>query len=394
MPHLELLTHLYGGPLNDPAAAYRSAVRMFGIEPENFIHRERLLQVAADAGTLDELVAAVRGVLARNEDPVLRRDLLAYIAEVEERRPGRATEAESAYKEILALDPLHFSAFRSLTRIYRDAERWTDLRDLLSLRQESLTETKDRVELLSQIAEIDEAVLDDREHAIATLSQLLSLQKNDLRFLRSLERHYAAAERWKELDDLLAREVPLVPAMDATDLKLRRAEVAFQRFNDAGAALALVEEVLSDDPDHAGARTLLERILEVPSERQRAAAMLEPLYEASGNWPRLVSVLQIQREAREGLSAVDLLTRIAEVQENKLQSRQAALATWKQILDVDPFSTRALSEFERLATVLERFTELVELYQTLAQKRDTGDVSGPASLLGRAARHYNGRLSD
>ncbi|HXU80174.1 MAG TPA: hypothetical protein VN914_02180, partial [Polyangia bacterium] len=271
MPHLEMLTHLYGGPLADPPSAYRSAVRMFQIEPENFLHRERLLQVAGDAGTLDQLVGAVREVLGATDNPDLRRDLLAYIAEVEERRPGRATEAESAYKEILTLDPLHFAAFRSLTRMYRDSERWTDLRDLLSIRQEGLAETKDKVELLSQIAEIDEAVLDDRDHAITTLRQLLALQKNDLRYLRSLERHYTAAERWKDLDDLLAREVPLVPSMDATDLKLRRAEVAFLRFNDAAAALALLEQVLGEDPDHAGARALLERILEVPAERQRAA---------------------------------------------------------------------------------------------------------------------------
>lgn len=394
MPHLELLTHLYAGPLADPPAAYRSAVRMFEIEPANFLHRERLLQVATDAGSLDELVAAVRRVLGGSEDPALRRDLLAYIAEVEERRPGRVAEAEAAYKEILALDPLHFAAFRSLTRMYRDGERWTDLRDLLTVRQEGLTETRDRVELLSQIAEIDEAVLDDRAHAIETLRQLLTLQKNDLRYIRSLERHYSAAERWKDLDDLLAREVPLVPALDATDLKLRRAEVAFLRFNDAPAALGLLEQVLDDDPDHAGARALLERILEVPAERQRAAAMLEPLYEAAGNWPRLVSVLQIQREARDSLSAVALLTRIAEVQENKLQSRQSALVTWRQILDVDPFSTRGLSEFERLATVLERFNELVDLYQDLASKHDTGDVSGPAGLLGRAARLYMARFAD
>src|SRR6185436_9689700 len=97
MSHLEMLTHLYGGPLADPPSAYRSAVRMFQIEPENFLHRERLLQVAGDAGTLDQLVGAVREVLGATDNPDLRRDLLAYIAEVEERRPGRATEAEAAY---------------------------------------------------------------------------------------------------------------------------------------------------------------------------------------------------------------------------------------------------------------------------------------------------------
>src|SRR2546423_514826 len=205
MPHLELLTHLYSGPLGDAQAAYRAAVRMFKIEPENFLHRERLLQVATDAGAPGELVGAVREVLDRSDDQALRRDRLGYNAEVEDRRPGRAAEAEAAYKEILALDPLHFSSFRNLTRLYRDAERWADLRDLLGLRQQHLTEVKDRLELLAQIAEIDEAVLEDREHAITTLRQLLELQRDDLRTLRALERHYGAPERWREPDDLLAR---------------------------------------------------------------------------------------------------------------------------------------------------------------------------------------------
>jgi len=92
-------------------------------------------------------------------------------------------------------------------------------------------------------------------------------------------------------------------------------------------------------------------------------------------------VLQVQREVHPGIGAVDLLTRIAEVQENKLQSRAAALGTWRQILDLDPFSTRALSEVERLATVLERFAELVDLYQDLARKRDR--AGGGADIAGR-----------
>jgi tetratricopeptide (TPR) repeat protein len=122
--------------------------------------------------------------------------------------------------------------------------------------------------------------------------------------------------------------------------------------------------------------------------------MLEPLYEASGNWPALVSVLQIQREAKDGLSAGRAPTRIAEVQENKLQSRQAALGTWKQILDVDPYSTRALSEFERPGHRARALHRAGRALPELAEKRDTGDVSGPADLLGRAARLYMARFSD
>src|SRR5205814_10545527 len=98
MPHLELLTHLYSGPLGDSQAAYRAAARMFSIEPENFLHRERLLQVATDAGAPGEPVEGAQEVLGRTDDPTLRRDLLGYTAEIEDRRPGRAGQAEAAYQ--------------------------------------------------------------------------------------------------------------------------------------------------------------------------------------------------------------------------------------------------------------------------------------------------------
>lgn len=394
MPHLELLIHLYSGPLADPSAAYRVALRTFEIAPDEFTHRERLLGFAAEAGTLGELVDAVQRLLAQRRDPNERRDLLAFIAEIEDQRPGRAGDAEAAYRQILELDPLHFGAFRTLTRICRENERWTDLRDLLETRQACLPEVKDRIELLSQIAEIDESLLDDREHAIVTLGKLLEIEPNELQFVRALGRHLAAAERWRELSDLLATEEDLVSPSDLPEIKLRRAELLFMRFSEASAALDLLEGILKMAPDHAQARALIERILEVPAERQRAARMLEPLYEALGQWPRLVSVLEIQREGHHGAEAGHLLARIAELQENRLQARQAAMATWRRALDADPTDARALSETERLATILERFDELVELYQELARKRDHADLVGVANLLSKAARLYLARFSD
>ena len=89
-----------------------------------------------------------------------------------------------------------------------------------------------------------------------------------------------------------------------------------------------------------------------------------------------------------------MLARIADLQENKLQARTAALATWRQVLAVDPTHADALTEIERLATLLERFSELVDVYQELAFSRDTADIAGRADLLSRAARLYGGRLGN
>ena len=115
------------------------------------------------------------------------------------------------------------------------------------------------------------------------------------------------------------------------------------------------------------------------------ARILEPLYESSGAWARLVAVLEVQREALQGSEAAAMLARIADLQENKLQARTAALATWRQVLAVDPTQADALAEIERLATLLERFSELVDVYQELAFSRDA-PTSRAAPICCRARR--------
>src|SRR6185369_11977714 len=102
---------------------------------------------------------------------------------------------------------------------------------------------------------------------------------------------------------------------------------------------------------------LLEKLVTLPAHRLRVARILEPLYESSGAWSRLVAVLEMQREPLSGAAAAVMLARIADLQENKLQARPAALATWRQMLALDtsdaspsqpaPTQMDALGEIER-----------------------------------------------
>ena len=152
------------GRSTDNVSAFLTAIRIFELEP----HDAR--DPRAPAGAWPPRWTAprtcwtpVRRVLKRVEEPGFRRELLAYQAEIDEKRPGRRRpRPRRVYQEILALDPLHFGAYRALTRLYRDAERWIDLRKLLEVRQENLPEPKERLTLLWQMAEIDEALLEDR----------------------------------------------------------------------------------------------------------------------------------------------------------------------------------------------------------------------------------------
>jgi tetratricopeptide (TPR) repeat protein len=418
---LEKLRALHGGPLKDPAAAYRAALALFDIDPADGENRDELLRFAAEAALTSELADKLRAAAGATQDRNLRRDLLVTVAELEEKQLGRAVEAEKVYAQILAAEPLHAGAFKALARLFREGQRWKDLRALLDARQLASLEGPERLDLLADIAELDESSLDDADHALQAYEKMLELDPAEPRAHRGLERLYAARERWSDLEGLLGSRVALASASEAPELEFRRAELRASRLHDLDGALRLLEGIVKSAPQHEGARRLLERLLAVPAHRQRVAKILEPVYEASGAWARLVAVLEVEREALEGTAATPLLARIADLQENRLQARALALATWRQVLAVEPGSADALTEIERLGTALERYAELVDVYQDLAfrltpgtpggstpppatesagrspapsARRDGADVAGRADLLARAARLYAGKLNN
>jgi tetratricopeptide (TPR) repeat protein len=393
---LERLRALYAGPIGDPASAYRAGLALFELDPSDAANRGQLVGFADAAGKTAELVEKARELAAGTGDAILRRDLLVTVAELQEQRLGRAGDAEKAYVEILSVEPLNTGAFAALTRIFRAAQRWADLRALLDLRQGATLEPRERLDLLAQIAELDEAGLADAAHAVATYEKMLELDPSDMRAHRALDRHYAAAERWHDLEELLGTRRSFATPAEVSELDFRRADLRATRFGDVEGALDLLEEIVQTAPSHEGARRLLEKLLTSADHRQRVARILEPLYEASGAWARLVAVLEVRREALApaGAEPAALLARIADLQENKLQARANALASWREVLAADPNNPDALPEIERIATALERFSELVDVYQDLAFKLEAGDISGRADLLSRAAKLYAGRLGN
>lgn len=390
---LDALQNLYTGPLPNRSGAYRATLRIFEMEPQNRTNRERLIEHARGAGSVPDLVAAFRRA-AQTPDVTLRRELLFHIAELEEQQASRRGEAEKAWRELFELDPLSVGAFRALTRILKDAERWADLRSLIERRAEHVLETRERIGLITQVAEIDESLLGDLDHAIATHEALLALDPNLRSSYQALERLLTARGHWEDLVALLDREVSLVDETEALELQVRRAEVMLDRLHHAADALAVVEAVLDRLPRHEGAHRLLLRLLEVPETRQRTAALLEPLYVSSADWARLLPVLEIQEASLAGAEAVALRERIAELQEHRLEARTPAMASWRRVLSLDPENRRAREEFERLALGLAHHKELADVYEELAAKSEPADIATRADLLSRAAQLYRGPLNN
>ena len=396
IPRLERLVALYSGPLKNAQGAFQASAQIFEFNPGNHANREALVRFGIEVGAASQLAERMRALAGETDDQALRRDLLVEVAELHEQRLGDPAAAEKVYREILTAEPLHAGAFRALARLFRDSERWKELRGLLEARQARVPEPSERIDLLAQIAEIDETVLDDSDHAMASYEKMLDIDPADPRAYKALDRHYSARERWRDREQLLERRLNFAAGGEVHELEFRRAEMRLQRFGDVEGALDILESIVKTNPQHAGARALIERVLQDAEHKGRAARILEPLYEASQAWRELVGVLQIQRE-EQGMGpheAGALLARIANIEESRLNAREPAFAAWRAVLAADPTHPTALGEAERLAESLGRWNDLVDLYQEAAFRRDASDLQGRAELLSRAARLYAGRIGN
>ncbi|MBL0217752.1 MAG: hypothetical protein IPQ07_28225 [Myxococcales bacterium] len=98
-------------------------------------------------------------------------------------------------------------AFEALVASYRIEERWNDLRALLERRTEVTVDDRVRLASLLELAALEEDVLGQPTRAAAAHRRVLELDPSHLGSYQALDRLYQAAEQWKELEELLSRQI-------------------------------------------------------------------------------------------------------------------------------------------------------------------------------------------
>ncbi len=173
--------------------------------------------------------------------------------------------------------------------------------------------------------------------------------------------------------------------------------------------LVLLESAEGEDEKEATRFLLAESLLATTDGLDEANGLLDNLAETSGAWGATVA-LQLKRKQAivqrdlENLAEacwklgercgaagfkVAYLVRAAEMYEAE-GMRERAVESYARLLIEDPGNGQAIAASERLLLQLERFPELIELYETAARH----DVEGRQRLLERAAHIAESRLKD
>jgi tetratricopeptide (TPR) repeat protein len=392
------LMRLYHGELGDPAAAWTSGLRVVTADPGDAEVRATLGVLAGQLGRDGEWAKVLDTALTQLRDggaPAQVRQVATELARLSSERLGDAATAERAWLVVLEVEPDAFDAFEALTAAYRGAQRWADLRALLERRAQVTLDAQVRLAVLLELAALEEDVLHDPDRAIAAHRRVLELEPGYAASYRALDRLLAAGGRWRELEELLARQVDVAGSpRELVELAYRRAELFAHRLGEPMRAVDLLEDVIGRQRGHADARELLEELLggsrDAPEVTMRVARLLEPLYEQDKLWKDLVGVLRAQRRLVAGSEAVELLSRVAAIEEAELSAPRNAFDAWLEVLALDPTHERARNELARLARPLGRWPEVTAAFEAAAAAAPAGDVATRVALLGRLAAHFDG----
>jgi tetratricopeptide (TPR) repeat protein len=392
------LMRLYHGDLGDPAASWTAGLRVLAVEPGDAETRNALNILAGQLGRDGEWARHLAVALQQLKDKNSSSEVRAVATELAklsgERLADKAT-AERAWLAVLGVDAEAVDAFEALTAMYRADQRWTDLRALLERRAEVTMDNNVRRHVLLELAALEEDVLGQSGFAMAAHRRVLELDAGYVPSYQALDRLYAAGQQWAELEELLARQLDAADSpRDHVLLNYRRAELFANQLAQPSRAVDLLEDVVARQRSHSEARTLLEKLLPTPEVTMRVARLLEPLYEQDKQWRELVHVLRAQRALVTGTEAVELLSRIATIEETELQQPRYAFDAWIEVLSLDPTHERARVEISRLAQPLQRWPEATTALEAAVTAAPAGDIVTRGALLGELAGYYDSQLGD
>ncbi len=372
---------LYEEKLFREEAAIASYREVLGILPGYLPALAALQRIHRNRGNWEGLIEALRAEVEARSDPQEKAPVLFQIGEIAEEGLKRQDLAADAYQEVLRLIPDHGLALRALDRLYRAGGCW---RELAAIYERQLTVAPvgpSRAAPYLKLARLYAERLNEPVKAAQCFEAALqSAPDPDLAIvaLKGLERLRAAPG-----DRARRAEVRSRLASQLRDRRLRTALELLagedrERSAPTGAGPAEARpRSKANDPAASDYR----RALELQPDSPRASSALETALRRSGDWPRLVELLQLRLARTTGAENRSALAlELAEVAHAELRDPAAALRAVDEGLRADPRSLPLLRLSRSIATARGDFARARSAALSEAEALKDGELAVQAAL--------------
>jgi tetratricopeptide (TPR) repeat protein len=398
--------------LNDAEGAMDTFVSVLGLEPSHgptVLALERmhdahpklasqigraLESVYEDSGRYDKLVNVLQKRLRVERDEAEVRRLRLRLAEVSGSKLGDAVGAYGAIESAFFETPSDRALWDQLAELADAAGQHKALANAYATAMEAGDLPQDdATELAVRVAKIYDEVLGHPEEAESFHRRVLAHEPLNDRSFEALKELYTGTERWEELQNLYKTRIDQTDDTGAKlDLLLQVCFLFEEILSKPDLAIETYERVLAIEPDHPAARRTLER-----------------LYEASERWRDLAKLLTGNLEQAIGQERIDLMVRLGELYEHKLNEPASAVDQCEAVLAEQPNHLRIQeslarllsveSQRQRIATILEPLYEDQGAWADLAkvleiQLADRATPDAKSELLMRIGELHEQRTRD
>lgn len=302
----------------DLRKAFDSIREAWTLDPEDGEAREYLDRIGASTGRWDDLARAYETSIARS-DGGTKRELLAALAHLHDRRRDDPRRALDAWERLFALDETDLQPLEEMDALATLLSDWRTLVRVLLRKAELVSDDESRASTWRRIGEARHDMLDDTDGAIAAFERAFELEPSNA---ATVDQLISLHERKKDASRLV-------------DLYRRRVELCADGEDELRFAL-LVSAASSYETDLANRRDAIECLVQAlvvkPGDSQ-VLRKLDALYTQEHLWPELLENLRLQTEASTDKTVrLALKKRVAALYAVDLQDPQSALETYRDIL--------------------------------------------------------------
>ncbi|HKP59235.1 MAG TPA: tetratricopeptide repeat protein [Polyangiales bacterium] len=423
------------------------------VDPSNAEALGAIAAIHRAAGSNQELVETLHRTVDAAAEKLTPRALEGVYMELGAlygQRLKQPADAVEAYNKALEINPGNFGALDALEAIHSANEDWVACIEVKQRRVSALSEARDKIVVLLDIAAMWNEKLEDPNRAIEPLNQILEVDPMHHFAFERLEQAFRDSQRYEDLVALyltrveansdavqrvhLLRNVARVYEKDLDDKlqafdalliawtqdftnedsarELERMAGLTQRWNELlTTANQSLSELDASETEIRNAICLkcarwygreghpeyavpyLQQVLAIDPVNRGAMRQMAELYRQTQQWPIYAQALtKLVDMTEDPAERADVYVSMGELKEEQFKQADQAIAHYRDALDAVSTHLGAIRALERIYRAREQWAELVEIL-----RRKIGALSEPEHVLAaklELAEAYEDRVVD
>ena len=362
--------------LSRPEDALSALLAARRVSPHDPLILSELARIYEGQSRFDELADVLQAWGGANADESEFVSINQRLAALYEQLQ-RDVDAVGRYHAILNRVPGHAGALAGLGKLHYRSQNWQGLLATYEAEAASMDDPRQKAGRVYKAAETLEERLNQIDDAIARYNTCLQLSPGYLPAQKALIRLYEKLGKWTELVAMYEQDLLQTSDREQQVSTLNKIAALYEdRIADVEHAIECLKRVLELSPDH------------LPTMRN-----LSRLYERGGKWQDLLDLNESEtRLVSDTKQVVSLAHRNAEILEEHLKDRPAAIQAWERVLQLSPAYLPALRALGRLYGQDGRWDALIKMYRAEAEIAPSTEQA--ASLVQKVGELFEQKVKD